>query len=134
MIKENTTWYLGTVGIGGSYKFGKYKDINMSALSTRITSTKVGLLRLGELMAGQFDRDARKGGTSTTGLTTTYWTLTPYTTNKIRTITNQSFGGDLMCSNELSGIKPSLNLKTNVVIISGDGTIQNPFNIALAKD
>ena len=88
MIKENTTWYLGTVGIGGSYKFGKYKDINMSALSTRITSTKVGLLRLGELMAGQFDRDARKGGTSTTGLTTTYWTLTPYTTNKIRTITN----------------------------------------------
>ena len=134
MIKENTTWYLGTVGIGGSYKFGKYKDVNMSALSTRITSTKVGLLRLGELMAGQFDRDARKGGTSTTGLTTTYWTLTPYTTNKIRTITNQSFGGDLMCSNELSGIKPSLNLKTNVVIISGDGTIQNPFNIALAKD
>ena len=134
MIKENTTWYLGTVGIGASYKFGKYKDINMSALSTRITSTKVGLLRLGELMAGQFDRDARKGGTSTTGLTTTYWTLTPYTTNKIRTITNQSFGGDLMCSNELSGIKPSLNLKTNVVIISGDGTIQNPFNIALAKD
>ena len=85
-------------------------------------------------MAGQFDRDARKGGTSTTGLTTTYWTLTPYTTNKIRTITNQSFGGELMCSNELRGIKHSLSLKTNVVIISGDGTKKNPFNIALAKD
>ena len=131
MIKENTTWYLGTVGIGGSYKFGKYKDVNMSALSTRITSTKVGLLRLGELMAGQFDRDARKGGTSTTGLTTTYWTLTPYTTNKIRTITNQSFGGELMCSNELSGIKPTFNLKSNVIITSGDGTKNNPFQIKL---
>ena len=132
MIKENTTWYLGTVGIGGSYKFGKYKDINMSALSTRITSTKVGLLRLGELMAGQFDRYyAKKGGTSTTGLTTTYWTLTPYTTNKIRTITNQSFGGDLMCSNELSGIKPTFNLKPNVIITSGDGTKNNPFQIKL---
>ena len=134
MIKENTTWYLGTVGIGGSYKFGKYKDANMSALSTRITSTKVGLLRLGELMAGQFDRDIIKGENYSTGLTTTYWTLTPYTTTKICDIDNRGGAGNLMCSNELSGIKPSLNLKTNVVIISGDGTIQNPFNIALAKD
>ena len=30
MIEENTTWYLGTVGSGTSYKLAKYTDTNMS--------------------------------------------------------------------------------------------------------
>lgn len=30
-----------------------------------------------------------------------------------------------------SGIKPSMNLKSNVIITGGEGTLQNPFTLAL---
>ena len=33
----------------------------------------------------------------------------------------------------LYSIKPTLNLKSNVIITSGDGTLQNPFTIELAS-
>ena len=35
--------------------------------------------------------------------------------------------------NELSSIKPVLNLKSNIVITSGNGTKENPFEIALSN-
>ena len=56
MIEESTIWYLGPVGDGTSYKLAKYTDTSMSSKTSSITDAKVGLLRLGELMAGQFDR------------------------------------------------------------------------------
>ena len=57
MIEESTTWYLGTVGEGASYKLAKYTDTNMSSTTSSTIDAKVGLLRFGELMAGQFDRN-----------------------------------------------------------------------------
>ena len=74
MIEDNTTWYLGTVGSGTSYKLAKYTDTNMSGYA-KSTNAKVGLLRLGELMSGQFDRY---------GNNTSYWTLTPYSSSSVR--------------------------------------------------
>ena len=55
MIEDSTTWYLGTVGSGVSYKLAKYTDTTGTILTSSTASSKVGLLRLGELMAGQFD-------------------------------------------------------------------------------
>ena len=121
MIEDNTTWYLGTVGQGMSYKLAKYTDINMSSLTSSTTSTIVGLLRFGELMAGQFDRDDNN---------TTYWTLTPYSVSFVRSESNYGYANNDDPST-VNGIRPSLNLKSNVVITSGDGTLQNPFTLAL---
>ena len=119
MIEDSTTWYLGTVGIGTSYKLAKYTDTSMTSTTSNITSAKVGLLRFGELMAGQFDIDSDW-----------YWTLTPEGLFDVRYVDEYGDAG----ANEPSSsrdIKPSLNLKQNVIITGGLGTKEQPFEIAL---
>ena len=121
MIEESTIWYLGPVGDGTSYKLAKYTDTSMSSKTSSITDAKVGLLRLGELMAGQFDRY---------GNNKIYWTLTPFGASYVRNV------GDSDIANKnipllADGVRPSLNLKQNVVITSGDGTKQNPFELSI---
>ena len=124
MIEDSTTWYLGMVSINGNYRLAKYADTNMTKYVSS-TEAKVGLLRYGELMSGQFN-EARNN--------IYYWTLTRYDGHSIRYINNDtgisSYGAPPSSS---SGIKPSLNLKQNVIITSGDGTLQNPFQIGLAN-
>ena len=88
MIEDSTTWYLGTAGSGASYKLAKYKDVSMSEYATN-TNAKVGLLRLGELMAGQFDKSENN---------VNYWTLTPYSTSHVRYV-----GSNGEASLQLSG-------------------------------
>ena len=133
MIEDNTTWYLGKIDNGNSYKLAKYTDTNMTGYTETINS-KVGLLRYGELMAGQFNRDFEKGETyNQTNLTIHYWTLTPFTSSNVWTISDSSNSRAFPSSNSLNGIKPSLNLKSNVIITSGDGTLQNPFTLELAN-
>ena len=121
MIEDNTTWYLGTVGSGTSYKLAKYTDTNMSSLTSSTTEAKVGLLRLGELMSGQFDRYSNN---------TYYWTLTPDSTSYERYV--DSIGNASSNSpSRTNGVRPSVNLKSNVQIINGDGTKNNPFELEL---
>ncbi len=125
MIEDSTTWYLGTVGRGASYKLAKYTDATGNTLTSNTAIAKVGLLRVGELMSGQFD--ARENNHD-------YWLITSATSSVgssisvISTITT-SFNSPT----KSHGIKPALNLKSNVVITSGDGTLQNPFEIELAS-
>ena len=132
MIEDSTTWYLGTVGSGASYKLGKYTNTTDNILTTSVTTSKVGLLRLGELMAGQFERYAVKGGSSSTGLTTTYWTLTPYNSSNVR---NVHIYGNVYTYTPTTafGVRPSMNLKSNVQIISGTGTKLDPFVLTLGS-
>ena len=123
MIEDNTTWYLGTVGDGTSYKLAKYTDTSMTSTTTATTSAKAGLLRMGELMSGQFDRY---------GNNTTYWTLTPYSTSHVRYVRsrgNASYNGPSFAS----GVRPSINLKSDVQIVNGDGTLNSPFEIQLGS-
>ena len=117
MIEDSTTWYLGTVGDGVSYKLAKYTDTNMSGYATSIDA-KVGLLRLGELMAGRFDIWNNNA----------YWTLTP-NRQWVRYI---DYDSNLYSAYPFSlySIKPSLNLKSNVIITSGTGTKEDPFNLS----
>ena len=130
MIEDSTTWYLGTMESGASYKLAKYTDITGTSTTSNIAEAKVGLLRSGELMSGQFERYAVKGGTSSTGLTTTYWTLTPYSSSSVRYVSN--YGNAIYISPSLSySIRPSLNLKSNVVITGGNGTKNNPFELSV---
>ena len=123
MIEDNTTWYLGTVGIGANYKLAKYQDTTRSNLTTSTTTVKIGLLRLGELMAGQFDKY---------GNNTTYWILTPSGTAYARNVYNYGFS-DYISPAYSFGPRPSMNLKLNVVITGGDGTKNSPFKIKLGS-
>ena len=126
MIEDSTTWYLGTVGYGTSYKLAKYTDADMSVYATS-TETKVGLLRFGELMAGQFDISIGLNNTD-------YWTLTPTltpdSTSYVRVVYDNGYiYNDYPTS--ASGVRPSMNLKSNVVITGGEGTKEQPFELAL---
>ena len=121
MIKDDTIWYLGTVMYGRSYNLAKYIDTNMSSLTSNTTTAKVGLLRLGELMSGQFNRNINN---------INYFTITPYNTQNIRYVENTSNAPNTAINMEY-GIKPSFNLKPNVIITSGDGTKNNPFILSV---
>ena len=117
VIEDDTTWYLGTVGSGTNYKLAKYQDVASSSLTTSTTTAKVGLLRLGELMAGQFDKNGNNAN---------YWTLTPYSTSNVRCVgrNGNSYDDSPTAS---SGSRPSMNLKSTVKIVSGTGTKSSPF-------
>ena len=125
MIENNTTWYLGTVRNGDSYKLAKYMDENGETVTSSVTDTKVGLLRFGELMAGQFNEYSNN---------IEYWTLTPYSSFHVYNIYSKggAFNGN-SSSTRLYGIKPVLNLKSNVIITGGEGTKNNPFTLKLAN-
>ena len=132
MIEDSTTWYLGTVGNGTSYKLAKYTDTNMSSTTSNTTNAKVGLLRLGELMAGQFERYSIKGGSTSTGLTTTYWTLTPDSSFNVHYVTEEGYAS-YGTIRHILGVRPSINLKSNVEITSGTGTKSDPFVLSLGS-
>ena len=132
MIEDSTTWYLGTVGSSDSYKLAKYTDTNMSSTVSTTTNAKVGLLRFGELMAGQFERAVVKGSYSNTWLTTNYWTLTPYSSSIVRNVTYYGRASD-NTSIYAGGVRPSINLKSSVQITSGTGVKSDPFVISLGS-
>ena len=121
MIEDNTTWYLGTVGSRANYKLAKYQDATGSNLTTSTTTAKIGLLRLGELMAGQFDKDSNN---------TNYLTLTPYSTKSVRYV-NGSGSVHSISPTSSYGSRPSMNLKSTVKIVSGIGTKSDPFQLSV---
>ena len=122
MIEDNTTWYLGTVDDGVNYKLAKYQDAIGSNLTTSTTTAQIGLLRLGELMAGQFAKDDN---------TTTYWALTPYSLSYVRFVSSGGNTGYYGFPAYSCGFRPAMNLKSNVIITGGDGTKNSPFQIKL---
>ena len=122
MIEDSTTWYLGSVGSGTSYKLAKYTDTNMSSTTSTTTEAKVGLLRFGELMSGQFDRYVNNK---------TYWTLTPYSSSNVRYVDNFGNANSYSPSSTSDGVRPSVNLKSNVQIVNGDGTLNSPFELSV---
>ena len=132
MISDNTIWYLGTVGLGENYRLAKYTDTSMSGTTANITNAKVGMLRIGELMAGQFNRYSLKGETEASGLVETYILITPSSSSQI---TYVGYLNDVIPTlpNRLFAFKPVFNLKEDVIITGGDGTLQNPFEIELAS-
>ena len=117
MIEDNTTWYLGAVGKGANYKLAKYQDTTGSNLTMSTTTAKVGLLRIGELMAGQFDKNDNN---------TSYWILTPFSTSDVRCVVSGG-GGYNSSPTDSCGSRPSMNLKSTVKIVSGTGTKSSPF-------
>ncbi len=117
MIEDNTTWYLGDVGNGVNYKLAKYQDVTGSNLITSIATVKVGLLRSGELMAGQFDKRDNNAD---------YWLLTT-TKSYIRIVSAYTGQSDYSSETNTKSLRPTMNLKSTVKIVSGTGTKSDPF-------
>ena len=119
MVEKDSIWYLGELNNGENYKLTKYADINMTGYTSDTVIATVGLLRAGELMAG--------GGYYNVA----YWLITPINNNISVRLFNGN--GTLYQYNIINSfaIKPALNLKSNVIISSGDGTKNNPFTLEL---
>ncbi len=124
MIEDNTTWYLGTVGDGTSYKLAKYTDVTGNTLTSSTTSAKVGLLRYGELMSGQFNGSENN---------VTFWLLTPHSSTSINVVNYEGNITSSSPSGTMYGIRPTLSLKSNVEITGGTGTKSDPFTVQLAS-
>ena len=116
MIEDNTIWYLGAVDNGVSYKLAKYTN---EEFATNVEA-KIGLLRYGELMAGKLNYTS-----------TIYWTLTRNSSNNLimRVIGGLS-DAIFREPTEEHGIRPAFNLKSNVIITSGTGTLNDPFTLS----
>jgi len=119
MMEDNTTWYLGK--LDGNYKLTKYSNIENTTLVSNIAVAKVGMLRIGELFNSLFDVYENNYN---------LWSITPSSDNELRRI---GFNGDAYFAkpDDRNVIKPSFNLKSNVVITGGDGTKNNPFTVKL---
>jgi hypothetical protein len=113
------TWYLGTVGYA-NYSLSKCTTagINCTKNQTNVTA-KVGLLRLGEELSGQFNTYSNN---------TSYWLLTPYSASYVR-IVNSSGSANYYSPTNAVGVRPSINLKSSVKITGGAGTKSNPYTI-----
>ena len=131
---EETTIVTDTVGLLNYYEYvTSYRGASSSTvylnnglewwtLYTNVAEVKVGLLRYGELMSGQFDRY---------GNNTTYWTLTPYSSYYVWYVSYMGNLSYISPSSYSYSVRPALNLKSNIIITSGDGTKNNPFEIKL---
>lgn|GEM_PF-2867828 len=107
---------------GTSYRLIKYTDTTMNEESTNYVESESGLLRVGELMAGQFD---------TINNNTEYWLLN--STNSY--VYNVETDGRLNVAtpaNAKYGIKPAIFIRPYAVITGGTGTKTDPFTIKLS--
>ena len=134
-ILEKGTYYLG-YHTTGSYKTSVCSSVSSDVSvkqcienGTVVTNTSsddyVGLLRVGEMFASQF-------GTGYSS-SSTMWLITPYNSSSVRTV---GYNGDLGItypSINSGGARPSVNLKSEIVIKSGDGSKNNPFVVGLPE-
>ena len=118
MIENSTTWYIGISYTGYSYRRAKYTTDTGNTLVASKAQTKIGLLRSAELLSSQQD---------SVDNTIAYWTLTPWLNNTIiKGIRVNGYKGEYTTTSTL-GIRPTMNLKSTVKIVSGEGTQNNPF-------
>ncbi len=130
MIEPNTTWYLGTVADGNSYKASICATVDANINVSTCTKTSVnttaniGLPRMGEMFTSQMTR----------GTKANFWTLTPSSSFSVWFVNERS--GFYHNTDSMSGYgaRPSMYLKSNVVISkdnTGDGTYEHPYDIEL---
>ena len=104
---------------GTSYRLIKYTDTTMNEESTNYVDSEIGLLRVGELMAGQFD---------TINNNTEYWLLNS-TDSSVYNVETDGRLNAAAPANATYGIKPALFIRPYAVITGGTGTKTDPFTI-----
>lgn len=104
---------------GTSYRLIKYTDTTMNEESTNYVDSEIGLLRVGELMAGQFD---------TINNNTMYWLLNS-TDSYVYSVETDGRLYTATPSTLTIGVKPALFISPYAVITGGTGTKTDPFTI-----
>ena len=137
MIEPNTMWYLGTVGYGTNYKasicanIDTTKSMNMCEEKANVTTTNIGLPRVGELFTFIDTYDPVSDSYDVT------WSLSPHSETKLRINELSGLHGlGNMNAEAPDGALPSMYLKQNVVIASdntGNGTYEKPYSIELGQ-
>ena len=95
---------------------------------TTTVTASVGLLNMYEYQS------SNNGGTNgylNNGLY--WWTLTPYSSSRVRFVSSSGLANSDSPSSLSSGARPSMNLKSNVQITSGTGTKSDPFTLTLGS-
>ena len=139
----NNTWYNSLASINmldkGTYYIkarssGSYKNSLCNTNNTTETTKNcvkttniwntgyVGLPRYGEMFASQQGNSYNSSSY--------IWLITPYSSSNVWRVYTNGSGNDYNPSNTF-GARPSINLKSNIVITGGSGTKSDPFTIAL---
>ena len=125
---ESSSYYIKQVSPGTSYKnslCNTNNTIETTKTCTKTTSIWTGLVgipRYGEMFVSQ----QGSGYNSSSDI----WLITPYGSSNVWRVSGYGNGND--SSPSYSGAaRPSINLKSNIIITGGDGTKSNPFIIAL---
>ena len=125
---ESSTYYIKQVSLGTSYKNSLCNTNNTTETTKVCTKTTtiweglVGLPRYGEMFAGQ----QGNGYNSSSNI----WLITPYSSSYVWYVYYLGYGLNNNPSDG-NGARPSITLKSNIIITGGDGTKTNPFTIAL---
>ena len=129
IIVEDSTWNITNSNAGSrdeiSAKLPKTTLINNSTIGK---NTPVGLLNSYEYYLSYKNTGGYAAGYLKNG--NDWWLLNPYDANFVWHITNSGFYSFNTPSYNY-GVCPVINLKANTFITNGDGTKNNPFEIAL---
>ena len=125
-LVTNYTWYQNEFYLGHNYTVSLEENS-----PTRSVNATVGLIRIGEMLSGQSSSILTNGYTATShyGNATYYWTMTP-SISSYATWCVINRGIAYNCSvNEVYALRPVIVIKSNVNIISGNGTWSSPYEI-----
>ncbi len=123
---ETGTWYSGVVTLNTSYKKSICETVAVGTLTstcgktTLSTTAKVGLIRLGEMFSSQL---------GDIGSAVNFRLLTPYSTSGSVFLNQNTATTATSAVTTSYATRQTLYLKSNVKIVSGDGTPDNPFII-----
>ncbi len=127
---DKGTYYIKSNSFETSYKNSLCNTNNTTETTKDCVKTTsiwntgyVGLPRRGEMFASQ----QGNGYNSSSDI----WLITPYGSSSVWNVYNGGGGNDGRNPSFSSAARPSIYLKSNVVITGGSGTKSNPFTIAL---
>ena len=125
---ESSSYYIKRVSYGTSYKNSLCNTNNTTETTKDCVKTTsvwnlgyVGLPRSGEMFASQ----QGNGSNSSSDM----WLITPYDPSYVWFVNSQ--GHLNYTTPSYAAARPSINLKSNIVITGGSGTKSDPFTIAL---
>ena len=132
------TYYLGMYPHNTNYKATICKDTNLDMIPikncTKYTTSdtdktftgKVGLPRVGEMFSAQLG--------SVYSSSSYMWPITPHSTSNVRIVANGGLPDNYSPSSRAFGVRPSINLKSDIKITGGTGYVggntNSPFEIS----
>ena len=128
---DKGTYYVKATSFGSSYKNSLCNADNTAETVKSCTKTTsiwntgyVGLPRYGEMFASQ-------QGNGYNSSSYNMWLITPHSSSYVWNVYYYGYAVNCAPSGIVANARPSIYLKSNIVITGGSGTKSNPFTIAL---